>query len=233
MSLPKIQYPIFSLILPSDGSKVQFRPFTVKEEKLLLIAQESEETADRLRAIRQIINNCAIDLNKDIGLLPSFDLEYFFLKIRSVSIGNIVHLRYKDNIDNKIYEFDVNLDDIEITKNKDHVSTIELSNSLGVIMRYPTVEILAGVKDKDETLAGLTLVKKCIMTIYDSETTYDADNYTIEELSEFVEALSVKDFEKIVNFFETMPILKYDLHYKDSEGTEKTITLQGINDFFQ
>ena len=115
MSLPKIKYPIFELTLPSNGETVNFRPFTVKEEKFLLISQESQDQKDRIRAMRQIVNNCCINLPKDIGLLPVFDLEYCFLKIRAKSVGNIVELKYKDLTDEKIYEFQVDLDETKLS----------------------------------------------------------------------------------------------------------------------
>lgn len=235
MSLPKIKYPIFELTLPSDKTKLTFRPFTVKEEKLLLIAQESEATADRLRAIRQIVNNCMLDLPKDIGLMPAFDLEYCFLKIRAKSVGNDVELRYRDNTDGKIYEFVVDLDALEVTFSDDHNPVIKFDDTLGVIMQYPTIEILNAIdgSELEDTEATLVLVKKCITTIYDEETTYDTADYTDGELNDFIEALPGKHFQKISQFFETMPILKHDLNYKDTAGTEKTITLQGIDDFFQ
>lgn len=234
MSLPKIEYPIFELTLPSDKSKVQFRPFTVKEEKLLLIAQESEDQKDRVRAMRQIVNNCCLNLSKDIGLLPSFDLEYCFLKIRAKSVGNIVELKYRDLTDQKIYSFEVDLDELEITFDKGHTNTIKVSDELGLVMTYPTMEMLERVDvTKEDNEAAFSLIRLCVETIYDAETAYVAKDYTEEELSTFIDSLPVKAFEDMTQFFNTLPVLKHELHYKDSEGTEKTITLQGIDDFFQ
>ena len=234
MSLPKIEYPLFELTLPSDKSKVQFRPFTVKEEKLLLIAQESEDQKDRVRAMRQIVNNCCIDLPKDIGLLPSFDLEYCFLKIRSKSIGNIVELKYRDLTDQKIYSFEVDLDELEITYDENHNKTIKIADDLGMIMAYPTMEMLEKVDtNAEDNETAFKLIRLCVDTIYDAENAYVAKEYSEKELSEFIDSLPVKAFEDITTFFSTLPVLKHELHYKDSEGTEKTITLQGIDDFFQ
>ena len=234
MSLPKIQYPIFELILPSNKEVVKFRPFTVKEEKILLLSQESEDTKDRLRAMRQIVNNCCFNLSKDIGLLPSIDLEYCFLKIRSKSIGNIVELKYRDLVDEKIYSFDVDLDELEVTFNDKHVSTIKITDSLGIIMSHPTIEMLEEIKiDLNDPESIFELIKKCVSTIYDEDNTYDTKDYTNEELSTFIESIPSKIFENITEFFDTMPVLKHNLHYTDTAGTDKTITLQGINDFFQ
>ena len=233
MSLPKIQYPIFELTLPSNKETVTYRPFTVKEEKLLLISQESEEQKERIRAMRQIVNNCCFNLSQDIGLLPSFDLEYCFLKIRSKSVGNIVELKYRDLTDNKIYNFEVDLDELEVAFNENHKTSIKINDDLGIIMKYPTVELLNSIKtDIEDPETVFEVIKKCVATIYDEDNTYDTKDYTNEEITEFVESIPAKAFEDITEFFETIPVLKHELHYKDSDGTDKTITLQGIDDFF-
>ena len=233
MSLPKIQYPIFELTLPSNKETVTYRPFTVKEEKLLLISQESEEQKERIRAMRQIVNNCCFNLSQDIGLLPSFDLEYCFLKIRSKSVGNIVELKYRDLTDNKIYNFEVDLDELEVAFNENHKTSIKINDDLGIIMKYPTVELLNSIKtDIEDSETVFEVIKKCVATIYDEDNTYDTKDYTNEEITEFVESIPAKAFEDITEFFETIPVLKHELHYKDSDGTDKTITLQGIDDFF-
>jgi len=234
MSLPKIQYPIFELTLPSNKETVTYRPFTVKEEKLLLISQESEDQKERIRAMRQIVNNCCFNLSQDIGLLPSFDLEYCFLKIRSKSVGNIVELKYRDLTDNKIYNFEVDLDELEVIFNENHKTAIKINDDLGIIMKYPTVELLNNIKtDIEDPETIFEVIKKCVATIYDEDNTYDTKDYTNEEITEFVESIPAKAFEDITAFFETIPVLKHELHYKDSDGTDKTITLQGIDDFFQ
>jgi hypothetical protein len=234
MSLPKIQYPIFELTLPSSKETVKYRPFTVKEEKLLLISQESEDQKERIRAMRQIVNNCCFNLSQDIGLLPSFDLEYCFLKIRSKSVGNIVELKYRDLTDNKIYNFEVDLDELEVNFSDDHKQTIKINDTLGIVMKYPTVELLNSIKtDIEDPETVFEVIKKCVATIYDEDNTYDTKDYTDKEIAEFVESIPAKAFEEITEFFETIPVLKHELHYKDSEGTDKTITLQGIDDFFQ
>lgn len=234
MSLPKIQYPIFELTLPSSKEVVKFRPFTVKEEKILLIAQESEDSRERVRAMRQIVNNCCFNLPRDIGMLPSFDLEYSFLKIRSKSVGNIVELKYRDLTDEKIYEFEVDLDEIEVTFDETHSSTITVDENLGIIMRYPTLELLESLnKDLEDSESVFEMIKKCVSTIYDAENAYDTKDYSDEEISDFIESLPSKAFDEITKFFETIPVLRHELHYRDSAGTEKTIVLQGIDDFFQ
>lgn len=234
MNLPKIQYPIFELTMPSTKEAIKFRPFTVKEEKILLISQESEDRKDRVRAMRQIVNNCCLNLPQDIGLLPPFDLEYCFLKIRSKSVGNIVELKYRDLTDQKIYEFEVDLDEIEITFNDGHDPNIKIDDNLGMIMKYPTIELLDNMKgDLESTETLFEIISKCISVIYDENAAYEASNYSNKEIYEFLESLPSKVFDDITKFFETTPVLRHELNYKDSEGTEKTITLDGIDDFFQ
>lgn len=235
MGLPKINLPLFELKLPSSGETVKFRPFTVKEEKFLLIAQESDDSKARLLAIRQIVNNCCVDLPTDIGKLPSFDLEYCFIKIRSKSVGNELELAYRDKTDNRIYEFVVDLDELEVAFNPEHKNTFPITDTLGVVMGYPTIEQLAEMNlDLDKDPAGiLELVKACISSIYDEETVYETKDYSDKELDEFIESLPLDSFDAFTRFFETMPVLRHELHYKDKDGTEKTITLEGIDDFFQ
>jgi hypothetical protein len=234
MPLPKIKYPIYELTLPSDKSTVKFRPFTVKEEKLLLIAQEGDDVVDRLNAVRQIVNNCCLNLSTDVGLLPAFDLGYIFLKMRSKSIGNILEPRYRDLEDEKIYDFIIDLDTIEVKFTEGHTNVIQLNDALGMVMQYPTIEMLDEVaKYEDQSESTVAMVKRCIAKIYDEERTYDAAEYTDAELTEFLESIPSKDFEKVIEFFSTMPTLFHELKYTNSVGTEKTITLQGIEDFFQ
>jgi hypothetical protein len=220
--------------MPSTKESVNFRPFTVREEKILLISQESEDPKDRIRAMRQIVNNCCLNLSKDIGLLPPFDLEYCFLKIRAKSVGNIVELKYRDLTDQKIYDFEVDLDEIEVTFNEEHDPNIKINDTLGMIMKYPTIELLDSMKiNFQDPEAIFEIITNCIATIYDENNAYESSNYAQNEIYEFIESLPSKAFDDITKFFETSPVLRHELHYKDSEGTEKTITLDGIDDFFQ
>lgn len=231
MAFPKITLPIFELKLPSTDEFVKYRPFTVKEEKMLLVAQESENDRDRLNSIRQIVNNCIIsETIKDVNSLPSFDLMYCYIKIAAKSISNEVSLSFRDQDDNKVYNFIVDLDKLEITRDPNHTNMLEFESGVGVIMRYPTVEIINSVVGTENETEEL--LYRCIETIYDSENTYSVADGTREELIEFVESIPRKDFEKVIEFFETMPELKHDLHYKDSNGTAKTITLRDMDDFF-
>ena len=138
MPLPKIDYPIISIKVPSLKKDFRFRPFLVKEEKLLLMAKESDNASDILLAIKQIVTNCSLDDNLKIDKLALFDLEYIFLKLRAVSVDNVVKVAYKDYEDNKVYDFDINLDKIEVKFPEKNDPKIKISEKTGIIMRYPS-----------------------------------------------------------------------------------------------
>lgn len=232
MALPKIQQPLFELTIPSNGKTVQFRPFVVKEEKLLLIAQQSENDKDVLRAIKQIINNCVVN-DIDVDSLATFDLEYMFLKIRAKSVNNIVKLSYRDNEDENLYEFDLNLDDVEVIQSKKVDMKIKISDQVGIVMRYPKASITEEIEEfNNEVDLMMFFVKKCIETIYDDETVYPANEYSDEELEEFIDSLDVATFDKIKEFFESMPRLYHKFEYVNDKGNSRTIELTTLRDFF-
>lgn len=234
MPLPKIEYPIFSLEQPSTKKLIEFRPFTVKEEKILLIAEESDDSKDKLRAMRQIVRNCCLNLDQDPSDLPVFDLEYMYIKIRSKSVSNEVILSFKDEEDQKIYEFEVNLDDINVKFNENHKTNIELNDQYGIQMSYPTYEMLENINTESE-FPTLEMASKCISLLYSlkTEEIYNMKEYTNEDIMEFLESILRSDFNNLVlNFFQTMPVLSYEIKYTNSLGTERIITLNSVSDFF-
>jgi hypothetical protein len=233
MALPKLSYPIFELILPSTKQTIRYRPFLVKEEKILLTAQASGEPADILLAIRQVITNCVLTEGIDIEFLTTFDLEYLFIKIRAKSVNNVIKLAYKDLDDEKRYEVEVDLDQIEIQETPGHTNKIDLGNGLGLIMKYPRADLSNSVKKLDGELdIFFEVLKGCIESVYDDKQVYNAADYTSEELEEFVQSLDVQAFQKIQEFFATMPKIYYEVKYTNSEGKEKVIPLTNLNDFF-
>lgn len=231
MALPKIDQPLFDLIIPSTGKKIAFRPFLVKEEKILLIAQSGGD-AEMVRAIKQIINNCVIeDINVDD--LATFDLEYMFLKLRAKSVNNLIKLSYRDNEDEELYDFEVDLDKIEVDMPKDINPKIKINESVGMTMKYPS----AGISDKlgefENEVELLTFfITNCIDTIYDEETVYVASDYSAKELNEFLDSLDVSTFDKIRMFFEKIPKMRHTINYTNKLGNERTIELSSIRDFF-
>lgn len=231
MALPKISTPILSFVIPSTQEVKKFRPFLVKEEKILLLAQQGDES-DNIIALKQVINNCCHD-QIDVDRLTTFDLEYLFLKLRAKSINNVVKLRFRDREDDKIYDFDVNLDDVEIKIDPNHTNKIKVNDEIGILMRYPDVSMataVGNVESADELFTKVVLY--CIDSIYDKEKVYPAIESTEEELTEFLDSLDHSTFEKIQQFFDTMPKLYHELHYKNELGNERTIVLDSVKDFF-
>lgn len=230
MALPKISVPTFALNIPSKNKKKTFRPFLVKEEKILLMAQQGNEQ-DMIDAIKQIINNCCVeDINVDS--LATFDIEYLFLKLRGKSVDNIIELKFRDKEDDKVYDFQINLDEIEITINEENDPKIEITNEIGMIMKYPNIastQKMAGIDDQEDVFNKVLV--SCIDTIYDEESVYPASEHTDEELIEFIEQLDSKSFKKIEKFFDTLPKLSHVLEYENELGHKRRIELNTVQDF--
>jgi len=232
MSLPKINQPLFEMIIPSTKTKVLFRPFLVKEEKILLIAQQGGNDSDVVRAIRQVLNNC-IQANIDVSTLTTFDLEYMFLKLRAKSVNNIVKLSYRDGEDDTVYEFELDLDIIEVTENATNNPKIKISDTVGMTMKYPNASITEKIgKFENEVELMTFFITNCIDTIYDEENVYVANEYSQEEINEFLDSLSVSTFEKIREFFDTLPKLYHKIEYVNSLGNNREIELTNLKDFF-
>lgn len=232
MALPKIDQPLFDMTVPSTGKTVTFRPFLVKEEKLLLIAQSSGNDTDMIRAIKQVLGNCIID-DLDIDTLATFDLEYMFIKLRAKSVNNIIKLSYRDNEDDELYDFEVDLDTIELEMPKNVNSKIKITDVVGMTMRYPSASITDKMVEFNNEIELLTFfITNCIDTIYDEENVYIAKEYSDTELGEFLDSLNIDTFEKIREFFETIPKVQHTLNYKNKLGNDRSIVLSSLKDFF-
>ena len=233
MSLPKLSHPIFELTLPSTKQTLKYRPFLVKEEKILLTAQSSGEPKDIILSIRQVINNCILTEGIDVEDLTTFDLEYLFIKIRAKSVNNIITLTYRDMDDDKKYDVEVDLDTIEVLEDPKHTNIVDLENGLVLQMKYPRADLASSLKVVDGELdIFFEVLKNCIDVIIEGETQYKASDYSSEELDEFVQSLDVNSFKKIQDFFSTMPKLYHEIKYTNSLGKEKVIPLTNLNDFF-
>lgn len=232
MPLPKIEHPIYSLTLPSTGKQINFRPFLVKEEKILLMAKQGGEEKEIMKALKQIINNCIVDEKVDVESFATFDIEYFFLKLRSRSVNNIVSLSYKDFEDEKVYTVDVDLESVEIIKDPTHTNKIKLSGGIGVVMKYPSVEIVNKLSSESEEEVAFDVIKQCIDTVYDQDNVYNAKDFSEQEIDEFVQNLDVNSLEKMLEFFKTMPRLHYEVKYTNSLNQERVIPLNTLTDFF-
>jgi hypothetical protein len=242
MALPKIQSPIFQLKLPSDGKEIRYRPFLVKEQKILLIAMEADSENDVTTAIKQIVNNCSID-DVDVDKMPMFDLEYFFTKLRAKSVGEIVEMRLQHGrgVNSKgeqckhVTNFKLNLMDVEVHKEKDHTDKIILDEErqIGIKLSYPKINLVDTIKGKNEIQGVLDATKMCTEYIFDADNVYAKADMKDDELSEFLEDLSQAQFEKIVSFFKTMPKLKHTIKWKCGGcGCQETVNLEGMQSFF-
>ena len=236
MALPKIDVPIYELTVPSTDEKIKYRPFLVKEEKLLLIAMESGENSDILRAVKDIVDACTFNKMK-IGNMPMFDVEYIFLQIRAKAVGEVSTLRVLCLDDMKTYaKVEVDLNEIEVQVTDAHTNKIELTDAMGVIMKYPTVNSFVENKIDDISPANmLDVIITCIDKIYDKkgEEVYDAKDSTKQELVDFVEQMNTTQFADVQKFFDTMPSLTHEITVKNPKTKkESKVTLSGLNDFF-
>ena len=237
MSLPKLKVPLFDVTIPSTNKEVKFRPFLVKEEKILLMAQSSDSKKDVINAIKQIINNCVVTNDGksfDVNDLATFDMEYLFLKIRAKSVENLVKLKYKDSEDEKSYEFEVNLDEIEIQRDDTHTNKIKVSDDVGIIMKYPTPEITNKISEDNLNYEALTalMIRECLDKIYDSDNVYLVRDSDPKEVDEFIDSMSIKTLEEISKFFDTAPKVYHKIEYTNSKGTKRVIELSSLDDFF-
>ena len=231
--LPKIDYPLYEILIPSTKNKIRFRPFLVKEEKLLLMAKESQNDSDILLAIKQIITNCCTDKKFDVNKLSVFDLEYIFLKLRSLSVDNMIKVSYKDNEDNKIYEFEVNLDQVEVKYPEKIDNNIKITETSGILMKYPPSTLYDDIEFLNLQRDHLfELILRCLDKVYNGEDVYEAKDYKKEDLREFLDNLNIQTFEKIQTFLINSPKIEHKITYKNELGNDREIVLSSLNDFF-
>jgi len=235
MALPKVNTPTYELVVPSTDEKVKFRPFLVKEEKILLIAMEAQEQSGILNAVKDIVKSCTFD-KFDVNRAPIFDIEYIFLNIRAKSVGEVstVNLRCPD--DNETFvqtEIDLTTVNVQITEG--HTNKIELTDEMGMIMTYPTLDSFSDSTTVINASNMLDVIASCVSQIYDKkgEDVYDAKDSTKQEIVDFLESLNSKQFLEIQKFFDTMPKLTHTVNIENPETKVKSdITLTGLNDFF-
>lgn len=224
MALPKLTTPTYELEIPSTDEKIKYRPFLVKEEKILMMAMESKENADITQAVKDIVSECTFNKVK-IDDMPMFDVEYIFLQIRSKSVGEVSKLKLLCPDDKKTYaEIDLNLTEVKVQVGEDHTNKIELENGMGIIMTYPTIDSFSksGIKDINASNM-LDVISNCILQIYEKngEKTYDPKDQTKKELTDFIEQLNTKQFKEVQKFFETMPKLKHDITIKNPKTKKR------------
>ena len=236
MALPKLGYPTYELELPSTGKTVKYRPFLVKEEKVLLLALEAKDEKQVTNAVKDLLKNCVISRIK-VDQLPSFDLEYLFLKIRAASIGEVVTLNVTCLDDNKTQvEAKINIDEVEVTKPEGHDKQIMFDDKTGIIMRYPSMQqfVEREFLQKDmKTDEVYDFIADSIEQIFDDEEVYDSSTTTKKEFRTFVDSLTTKQFEKIQKFYETSPKLSHTFTVVNpNTGKDSEYTIEGLQSFF-
>ncbi len=238
MPLPKIATPTYELELPSTEETIKFRPFLVKEEKLLVLALESEDTKQITTAIKNVIKNCILTKGVKVETLPTFDIEYLFLNIRGKSVGEVldVNIICPDDGETEV-EVKIDLDEIKVKKNDEHKKQIKLDNSIMMEMKYPSLEQFVknnfDLNDKNAMDQSFELIASCVDKIYSEDEVWAAADCTKKEMTEFLEQMNSSQFKEIESFFETMPKLSHTIKVKNPKTKkENEIVLEGLASFF-
>ncbi len=234
MALPKLNSLTYELALPSTGEKLKYRPFLVKEQKALMIAQESDDTKLMETTFAQIINDCILD-EVDPYTMPMFDIEYVFLRIRGKSVGEKVKLNVlcPDDEQTRV-DVEVDLEEVDVHMSDDHTNVVDLTKDITMIMRYPCLKDKSGSDDAGEVDTMFYMIKRCVHEIHDGETIYNRVDISEKELDEFIESMSTENFEKLSNFFETMPKLYHEIEVKNPKTKKKNkIPIEGLQNFFE
>lgn len=234
MPLPKITQPKFQITIPSTGQKTEFTPFTVREEKILLIAQESKDLDQVILSIKQIIENCIQD-DINVSSLAIFDIEYLMIHLRSQSVNNLVEFKIKDPETEEEIKIELDINDIELKRDPEHEKTIQVTDEVYLIMGYPKIDQIKKLKNtteenKNEVLFDMMM--SCIEKVVDGDEVYELKDFTSKEVEEFVNSLTNRDLNNIKKFFDTMPTLRYETKYTRSDGVEKTFVAEGTETFF-
>lgn len=241
MALPKCDVPLYDIVLPSTGEKLKIRPFTVKEEKILFLALESDNEDEKENATRQVVNNCIVHPEVDVDKLATYDIEYLFLQLRARSVGETLTLKFNPLKDttcktcSAVREVVVDISQVQVKKNPDHQHKIELTPKLGVIMKDPNFSLLKElnhIRQTQEIDDILRVMARCIDKLYDEKKTYDSKDHATKEFVEFLENLPKKQFQKIDEFFNTIPTLTHTVNIDCKEcGLHQEYVMEGLKDF--
>jgi hypothetical protein len=235
MALPIVGNPTYELKLHSVDHKIKYRPFLVKEEKILLTALEGGETADIVRATKEIIRNCCLDEDVEIEKLPAFDIELFFLNLRARSVGENVEIgmncQTKD-CDGEV-SVQVNLEKIGLEISKDHTDVIKLTNKIKVKLKYPDIDRMTRPPEESQMDSIFEITKACIESIWEGDEIHDIRDYTEQELEDFIMSLNQQQFGKLIGYFNTMPKLKHKVEFTCPKcGSKQESVLEGLQSFF-
>ena len=234
MALPVLNNPNYEMELPSTGEKIEYRPFLVKEQKILMMAMESKDTSAQSKAVVDIIKNCTFGkIDDKVEGLPTFDIEYMFLQLRQKSVGETVDITITcpDDETTKV-PVTVNLEDINVVKTEGHDKVIMITDKIGMTMKYPTMKQIMGYDmDKLDSMEGtFGIIQDCLENVFDADQVYD--EMSKKELSEFIEQMTTDQFQKVTSFFTTMPKLKHTVKVTNpNTGVENEIVLEGMQSF--
>ena len=238
MPLPKIATPTYELVLPSNNKTVKYRPFLVKEEKLLVLALESEDSKQITNAIKAVLSSCIKTRGVKVETLPTFDIEYLFLNIRGKSVGEVIEVNlYAPDDGVTSVPVEINIDDIQVNKDENHTNKIQLDDTLMMEMRYPSLDQFI---DNNFDVGGevnleksFELIAASIETVYNDEEVWSASDCTKKELVAFLEQMNTLQFKKVEKFFETMPKLSHEVTFINPKTKkENTVLLEGLTSFF-
>ena len=242
MPLPKINTPTYDLTLPSTGKKIKYRPFLVREEKILIMALETEDMAQITNAVIEILDECILTKGISVTKLATFDIEYLFLNVRSKSVGETVEVNVTCPDDEKTsVQMEINIDSIKVQKVRGHKNIIKLDDQYSMKLKYPSMTEFVESNFESGNDGGegsdidksLSMITSCIEMIYDNEESWDASDSSQQELEEFIEQLNSKQFKSIEKFFETMPKLSHKVKVTNPKtGVESQVVLEGLASFF-
>ena len=233
MALPKLNTMTYELELPSNGETIKYRPFLVKEQKILMIAQESEDDKQIQNAFAQIVKDCTFG-ELDPYVMPMFDLEYVFLQLRSKSVGEKVKLKLICPDDNKTeVQVEIDLKNVNVQMTEDHTNVVTLTKDISMIMKYPSLSDMDGFDPQGQILSLFEMIKRCIMEIRDGETIHNKVDISNKDLDKFIDSMSTENFKELSNFFETMPKLRHIFKVTNPKTKKKSeIPVEGLQSFF-
>ena len=232
MPLPTIAVPNYQITLLSDGTKLKYRPFLVKEEKILLTALEGGEEKDMAKAIKQIITQCVLTENFKVNKLAMIDLEYLFLNIRGKAVGDISTISFEHEC-GEIIKLDIDLSKVEVVQNKNSSDLVEITDDVMVRLSPPGIDDVIGAGNKNQIDLVMEIIRNSLLEIIQGEEVFSAQDHTKAELDEFVNSLNSGQFKKLQDYYESLPKLKQDIEYTCEKcGKTETETLEGLASFF-
>lgn len=233
MALPKLDSPVYELEQPSTGEKIKYRPFLVKEQKTLMMAQESEDEKQIKEALAGLISNCTFS-EIDPYKVPLFDIEFLFLRIRGKSVGETIDLSLLCPDDNKTrVNKSINLEEIGVNMKVGHTNEIEITDKIKMIMRYPTLNDMEDIDDVTQLGSVFPMILRCVHEIHDGEKIYNRVDMSEKDLEEFIDSLTGEQFERVGEFFETMPKVQHSIEVTNPKTNKKgEVVIEGIQSFF-